>query len=180
MAARTRAVISGPERLNRLWTDPITKSRLGEDVVLVVEASIDQDIGLDAVEDPESRHPGRDLGDFGGLAPQPFGLEAARIGGRLAVIGDADPVIAGRLDPAREIRHGVRSVGIIGVAVEESAQIAPLEQGGQGRPRRRLRFLPDPRGAQAESRPAREPGRSVSSSGVGTNSLPRQSAAPAQ
>ena len=62
--------------------------------VVEVDAAVLQDVGLDALEDPDALEPPVHLVDLVRLAGQIVGPESAGVRGGLAVVGDADVPVA--------------------------------------------------------------------------------------
>ena len=71
---------------------------------------------------PESVEPAVDLVDLIGLPGEIVRAESAGVGGRLAVIGDAEVVVSRRLAGERQLFDRVGAVGVAGVAVEKALE----------------------------------------------------------
>ena len=178
IAASMRAVISARVHVEPAVDRGDHEIEPGEHGLVEVDPAVLQDVGLDTLEHPDALEPAVHLVDLVRLAREVAGLEAAGVRGRLAVVGDADVLVARRAAGQRQLLDRVGAVGVARVAVEKAAQVAALEQAAAARGARRPRSRPGPRAARAGCSRGRAPRRSAASSGVGTNALPRQSAAP--
>ena len=158
MAVSIRWVISFSPRLNRLWIDPMTKSRRRQRGVVVVERPVGQDVGLDSLQDPKAGKLRGDPVDLLALALQVAGLEPAGVRRRLAVVGDADPGVPRHLAGLGQLGHAHRAVGVGGVTVQEPAEVGPLDQRSgaclprRPPPRRNPRAAPGRSGASPSAR----------------------------
>ena len=104
----------------------------GEHRLVEVDAAVLEDVGFDTLQHPDAREPSVHLVDLVRLAREVAGLEAAGVRRGLAVVGDADVLVAGRAAGQGELLDRVRAVGVTRVAVEKAAQVAPVEQTRQG------------------------------------------------
>ena len=144
MAASIRAVISRCAHV-----EPAVHRRDDEveplkHLLLVVNPAILEDVGLDSLQHPEPAQPAVHLVDLVGLPRKVVRLEAAGVGRGLAVVGHAEIFVSRRLAGERQLLHGVGSIRVAGVAVQESLEILALQQPGQLLPLRPPQPLPLP------------------------------------
>ena len=96
-----------------------------------IDPAVLKDVGLHTLEDPDAGDLRIRLVDLISLPGEIVCLEPPRIGGGLAVIGDADVLVAGRAAGLRKLQDRIGAVGILGVAVEEALDIGALEEPGR-------------------------------------------------
>ncbi len=88
------------------------KVELTEHGLVVVDPTVGQDVGLDALEHPEAGQARVHRVDLVRLTGQIVRLEPAGIGGRLAVVGETDVRVAGCLAGERQLLDRVGAVGV--------------------------------------------------------------------
>src|SRR5215217_2897671 len=111
-----------------------------EDAFVVIHPPILEDVGLDAFQHPEVVEPAVHLIDLLGLPSEVLRPQSAGIGGRLAVVGDSEVLVAGILASDSQLLDGVRAVRVARVAVEKAFEILLTHQRGYGAVFRGLHF----------------------------------------
>src|SRR4029453_13446611 len=104
---------------------------LAQDLVRIVERPVDENIGLDALEDAKATvEPCVEAIDLGVLLPDLLDAEAAGITGGLRVVGDAEIFIAALACRFRLLLERIASIRLVRVGVENSAQVLKFDQPG--------------------------------------------------
>src|SRR5262249_11478584 len=94
-----------------------------QDLVGIVERSVRKNVGLDSLEDAKAAAPGVEPIDQNMLLHDLVDGEAARIGGGLRMIGDAEVLVAALARCFRHLVERVDPVGGAGVRMQDAADI---------------------------------------------------------
>src|SRR5262249_30174237 len=93
-----------------------------------VDRAVREDIGLGPVKDSESREAMRERSNLLALREHALGREAAGVGCALAVIGDRRVFVARVGDSREHLFERGPTVGLIGVELDQAAQIVLFDQ----------------------------------------------------